>query len=170
MNETCSDLPSLVRNVMAGVASSVVVIATRVGDLRCGMTATAFTSVSLDPVSILVCINNRGAFHSAVHVGNAFTVNILGSHQTAVSKAFSGSRPGEQRFEEGCWGEDGDLPYLVDAQANLFCKVRQSIACGTHTIFIADVESARHRSFQKPLLYMAGAYGSYERFDDVRIG
>ena len=161
MSAEMPDLGRSFRNVMRSVAASVVVVAARNGDLRHGMTATAFTSVSFDPLSVLVCINNRGLLHTAVETSGSFSVNLLRGDHIEVSQAFSSPMPSEQRFAAGCWSEHHGLPFLVDAQASLFCRTRQSMACGTHTIFIGDVEDARCRDDASPLLYMNGEYGRY---------
>jgi flavin reductase len=164
------DLENLFRGVMRRVAATVTVVVARDGDIRHGMTATAFTSVSFDPLSLLVCINNRGLLHSTIRASGVFSLNLLSDDQVEVSRAFASPLSSEQRFAIGCWDEHRGLPFLVGAQASLFCRTRESVACGNHTIFIADVEDGRYRDDPSPLLYMNGEYGCYKSIAADSLG
>jgi flavin reductase (DIM6/NTAB) family NADH-FMN oxidoreductase RutF len=164
------DLENLFRGVMRRVAATVTVVAARAGDIRHGMTATAFTSVSFEPLSMLVCVHNRGLLHSTIEASGLFSLNLLGGDQVEISRAFASPLSSEQRFAIGRWDEHHGLPFLVGAQANLFCRTRESVACGTHTIFIADVEDGRYRDDPSPLLYMNGEYGCYQSIVAEGVG
>jgi len=156
-----SDLLHLFRTAMRGVAASVVIVATQTDRFRHGMTATAFTSVSFDPLSVLVCINNRGLFHSAIEASKSFSVSLLGCDDVEVSRAFGSPTASEERFAVGSWGERHNLPYLTTAQANLFCQSRLSVPYGTHSILVGEVIDGHCGDSQQPLLYMKGEYGLY---------
>jgi flavin reductase (DIM6/NTAB) family NADH-FMN oxidoreductase RutF len=66
---------------------------------------------------------------------------------------------GEERFGIGIWGENASgIPYLEDAQASLFCTVAKSMAHGTHTIFVGEVDEVRVGGETAPLLYQEGAF------------
>jgi flavin reductase (DIM6/NTAB) family NADH-FMN oxidoreductase RutF len=121
-----------------------------------GMTANSFTSVSLDPPLILLCIDRRAAIlprlESAKHIG----INVLAENQQALSAQFA--RRGINRFESAGWflGETG-VPILEGVLAYFECAVSEVIEGGDHRIFIAVV---RHlRCFEgRPLLYFASHY------------
>jgi len=124
-----------------------------------GMTATAVTSVCADPSALLVCVNSNAAFYQAMIHADKFCVNLLDSSQAELSRAFSGQLQGHERFTVGQWKTRcDDLPYLVDAQANLFCLKDEVIRYGTHSIFIGRVQEVHNAPNISPLLYQDGHY------------
>ena len=147
------------RDAMRRFATTVSIITCAHGGSRFGMSATAVTSLSVDPPSLLVCVNKSAATHRVMSRGGRFCVNVLRSVHAGLSQAFSGKLKGEERFGLGNWSvtEDG-TPFLVDAQANLFCEIVRVVDYGTHTIFIAGVYSAKTQQNVDPLLYQDGQY------------
>ena len=86
--------------------------------------------------------------------GGRFCVNVLRSFHSRLSQAFSGKLKGEDRFRVGAWRKTDDgLPFLGDAQANLFCEVDRITDYGTHTIFIGRVYSPIVHADVDSLLY-----------------
>lgn len=134
------------RQSLRATASSVTIISTQLHAVRHGMVATAVTSVSLDPPTLLVAINKNASIHGPLTIRRAFAVNYLSSINEAVVRNFSAAK-GEQRFSFGEWREDIDLdgplpegiPYLPDAQATAFCALVSSYDSGTHTLFVGKV-------------------------------
>ncbi|WP_446811860.1 flavin reductase family protein [Methylomonas sp. 2BW1-5-20] len=149
------------KNALKLWASGVTVVTTRGRDnqLR-GMTATAFSSVSLEPPQILVCLNQATDTGAALLESRHFAVNILNSGQESVSNQFAGSITQEQRFASVAWqaGESG-APILTEALAALECRVVQQIQAGSHWVIIAEVDSVVCREGD-PLLYYNSAYRS----------
>jgi flavin reductase (DIM6/NTAB) family NADH-FMN oxidoreductase RutF len=91
--------------------------------------------------------------------GGKFCVNVLRSVHAGLSQAFSGKLKGEERFQIGSWGQTEDgLPFLDDAQANVFCEIVRVVDYETHTIFIASVYSAKTQQNVDPLIYQDGKY------------
>ncbi|MCL9999765.1 MAG: flavin reductase family protein [Erythrobacter sp.] len=87
------------------------------------------------------------------------SVNLLARHHRAVSMAFGGGVPRDERFKVGDWQEGaGGLPMLADAQANLECVIDAMLAYGTHSIVIARVIRARVSDTVAPLIYQDGRY------------
>jgi flavin reductase len=147
------------RDAMRRFAATVSIISCASDGCRYGMSATAITSLSVDPPSLLVCVNKSAATHRVLSRGGRFCVNVLRSCQTGLSQAFSGKLKGEDRFRLGDWRETADgLPFLSDAQASLFCEIARVVDHGTHTIFIAHVYSVRAQRDIDPLLYQDGKY------------
>jgi flavin reductase len=140
------------------------------GGSRFGMSATAITSLSVDPPSLLVCVNKSAATHRVLSRGGRFCVNVLRSIHSGLSQAFSGRLKGEDRFRLGNWdqAEDG-LPFLKDAQANLFCEIVRVVDYQTHTIFIAHVYFAIAQEDVDPLLYQDGKYAVALPVSDDRL-
>lgn len=125
-----------------------------------GMTANSFTSVSLDPLLILICVSENAQLLPLVKRQKRFGVNILKDKQRAISEYFAGTEESDGaenrlgiRYR---WTETG-IPLLEDALVHLACKVVASHAAGDHTIFIAEVESVEV-SDGEPLLYLRGNY------------
>lgn len=123
-----------------------------------GMTATSFSSVSLDPPQILVCLNQNTDTGAMVLEQKQFAVNILSSGQQDVSNQFAGGRSQEERYANVAWeaGENG-APLLTDALASLECKVVDQVLAGTHWIVIGEVQKVVCRNGE-PLLYYSSAY------------
>lgn len=123
-----------------------------------GMTATSFSSVSVDPPQILVCLNQITDTGNALLESRYFAVNILNSDQQSVSNQFAGNTTQAERFANVAWQSgDNGAPLLDDALASLECKVVQQIQAGTHWIVIGEVEKVICRAGE-PLLYYSGAY------------
>jgi flavin reductase (DIM6/NTAB) family NADH-FMN oxidoreductase RutF len=147
------------RDAMRWSATTVSIISCASGGCRYGMSATAVTSLSVDPPSLLVCVNKSTATHRALSRGGRFCINVLRSCHSHLSQAFSGKLAGEDRFRLGAWQEAEDgLPFLGEAQANLFCEIDRITDYGTHTIFIGRVYFAIVHADVDPLLYQDGKY------------
>jgi flavin reductase (DIM6/NTAB) family NADH-FMN oxidoreductase RutF len=142
----------------------VVVITCRHEGRRWAMTATAVSELSMDPPSLLVCVNKNASLHGPLTQGARFCVNILHADQLHVSKACSGAKKGEERFIEGEWvsGDDG-TPYLRDAQASFFCAYETHIEYGTHAVVIGAVTGVDCSGDVDPLIYLDGGYARAAR-------
>lgn len=147
------------KDAMRKVAATVGVVSTRHAGSPMAMTATSFCSVSLDPASILVCVNHSASMHGALKTGTAFCMNLLGEGQNDVSAACGGQVHPQERFTIGEWrGTHDAVPYLGNAQANIFCEVAQVVDCGTHSIIIGRVTDVDVMPDLAPLVYCDGGY------------
>jgi flavin reductase (DIM6/NTAB) family NADH-FMN oxidoreductase RutF len=123
-----------------------------------GMTATSFSSVSLDPPQILVCLNQNTDTSAAVLEQKRFAVNILNSEQQNVSNQFAGGSSQQERFANAAWeAGDNGVPLLTEALASLECSVVEQVLAGTHWVIIGEVQKVVCRSGD-PLLYYSSAY------------
>jgi flavin reductase (DIM6/NTAB) family NADH-FMN oxidoreductase RutF len=123
-----------------------------------GMTVTAFSSVSINPPLILVCINESADTGDGIQESGHFAVNVLNSEQQEVSNQFAGGSSQQQRFANTAWHlEDPGIPVLDDSIVSLLCKVANKIHAGTHFIIIGEVQTSLCRSGD-PLLYYRGGY------------
>jgi flavin reductase (DIM6/NTAB) family NADH-FMN oxidoreductase RutF len=125
-----------------------------------GMTASSFTSVSLDPLLILICVSQTAQLLPMVKRHKRFGVNILKDNQQAISKYFAQTEENAAlenklgiRYR---WTQSG-IPLLEEALAHLACNIVASYIAGDHTIFIAEVESIEVYDGE-PLLYLRGDY------------
>ncbi len=146
------------KSAMRGAAATVSVVSTRIGEDRYAMTATSFCSVSMDPPSILVCVNQSAAMHGALTTGAGFCLNLLTAQQRHLSVACGGAASPAERFAGGDWDDHAGTPYLPEARCNLFCRVERLIAHGTHTIVIGEVIDVNSQGASAPLVYLNGDY------------
>lgn len=145
------------RAALGRFASGVTVVTLRDGDgRRHGITVSAFSSVSLDPPLILVCIEKTAVSHHSFFETDRFAVNILSEDQAEVSNQFAFRQDDKFsgiEFET----DEGGLPVLAGCLANLTCRVRNRFDGGDHTIFVAEVETVS-TSDRRPLIYWMGKY------------
>jgi flavin reductase (DIM6/NTAB) family NADH-FMN oxidoreductase RutF len=157
-----ADLAQNFRFAMRKLAATVTVVTTHEDGEHHGMAATAVTSLSVEPPSLLVCVNQTASMHDVVHRRQFFCINLLGHQHGPLCDAFGGKLTGSARFGVGDWAEDeSGLRYLTDAPASLICRLDQHHIYGTHTIFIGRVERVRLSEAGEPLLYQAGRIGKF---------
>ena len=152
---------AMFRRVAGTFATGVTVITVeREPGLVHGMTANSFTSVSLDPLLISVCVDHDARLLSFLKAQRRFGVSVLGAAQQALSEHFAkGDQTAEveQRLNiRFIWTPDG-VPLLEDALAHLACNVVAEHPAGDHTIFIGEVASMDCRDGE-PLLFHRGQY------------
>lgn len=155
--------PDGFRQALGAFASSVNVITMWSPDQQpLGMTATAFSSVSVDPLLVLVCINRDTRTYQHIAASGHFGVNILGSAARELSDYCA--RPGGDKVLDPSWlheSEGWHCPALGSALAFLDCTIDQDITAGTHAILIGAVTSVGLNSFaedEEPLVHYRGAY------------
>jgi flavin reductase (DIM6/NTAB) family NADH-FMN oxidoreductase RutF len=157
----------VVADTLAGLrrlAKAVVVITSRHEGVRFAMAATAVCELSLDPPSLLICVNQTASIHSALAEGANFCVNILHRSQEDLARHCSGKSKGEERFAFGEWGEtDAGVPFLLQAQAGFVCLNEQQLGYGTHRIFVGRVLQAFTNGDVDPLIYVNQTYTGVER-------
>ena len=123
-----------------------------------GMTVTAFSSVSVNPPQILVCINESADTGEGIEESRCFAVNILSSEQQEMSNQFSGGCSQQERFENTSWSTAcTGAPILNESLVSLDCSVVEKIHAGTHWIIIGEIKECISRSGE-PLLYYRGGY------------
>jgi flavin reductase ActVB len=127
-----------------------------------GMTASSFTSVSLDPPLVLVCVDHRAKVLEHLRRSEHLAINVLSEGQHELSAHFA--RRGQNRFDGVEWyaGHEG-VPLIPGVLASLECRMHRLVDAGDHAILIAEVLNVSHRD-GRPLVY----YGSgYHKLDGV---
>jgi len=158
MNEL-SPVAAQLREGLRRLAKAVVVITCRHEGQRYAMAATAVSELSMDPPSLLICVNKSASLYAPLSKGADFCVNILQSSHGEISARCAGKAKGEARFEVGNWGATADgCPVLEDAQASFFCRNEQAMDYGTHYIVIGRVEEVAMEGDVDPLVYADGRY------------
>jgi flavin reductase (DIM6/NTAB) family NADH-FMN oxidoreductase RutF len=154
--------PSTFRATLGRFASGITVITARDTDGRdVGMTVSAFSSLSLDPPLVLVCIDNTASVAPVLEHCDLFAVNVLSDEQEPLSRRFAEKEL--DRFEGVAYhrGQHG-VALLDGALAQMECRVHARYPGGDHTILVGAVEAtAVHEGH--PLLYYRGGYGRLDR-------
>ena len=128
-----------------------------------GLTVNSFTSVSLHPPLVLICVAHKAATHGPFASAASFAINILHQGQADLSTRFASSHP--NRFDGVDWsaGANG-APLLTDSLAVLECETRERIEAGDHTIFLGEVRRTacapqlEEAEAGAPLIYYRGTY------------
>jgi flavin reductase (DIM6/NTAB) family NADH-FMN oxidoreductase RutF len=138
-------------------ASGVTIVTTRTADRQpVGLTVSAFTSLSLEPPLILICVDRKSGCHDILLENGTFAVNLLAADQEDLSRRFASKSPDKfngLKYRDGI----GAVPVLEGSLASLECKLVHAYEGGDHTIFIGHVEATTVRDDQ-PLLYFDGNY------------
>jgi flavin reductase (DIM6/NTAB) family NADH-FMN oxidoreductase RutF len=147
------------RRVMGHFPTGVTVVTTvsKAGKLY-GLTANSFTSVSLVPPLVLVCVDKRAESYQCFEESKCYTVNFLADDQEDLSRRFATT--GVDKFEGvGYRMGANQAPILNGVLAYLECKVVGAYDGGDHTIYVGEIEQADTRE-AKPLLFYRGGYRS----------
>jgi flavin reductase (DIM6/NTAB) family NADH-FMN oxidoreductase RutF len=151
-----------VKKVHRSFPSGVTIVTTSVEGKPYGLAVNAFSSVSLSPPMVLVCINETSSTYPRFFAGRRFGISILANDQTNVAARFAKS--GGDKFAELAWEEGPHgQPLISDATAQLELDIVSMIPAGTHTIFVGRVITAA-TSGKAPLVYHNGGF-----FDGGRL-
>ena len=164
---------SAFRQAMSSFATGVTVVTVASGDGNMhGMTVNSFSSVSLDPMLVLVCLNERSRGVSLIARAGAFVVNVLSAGQQDVSRRFADrNRPAGSAMFDGVPFEPGvtGCPVLADATASFDCRLWQLHRAGDHLIVLGEVVALVHRPQLEPLIFHAGTYKALEHAPMPRV-
>ena len=156
------EIAAALRMGLRGLAKAVTVISCCHGSTRYAMTATAVNELSMDPPSMLICVNKSASLFAALTDGAHFCINVLHATQADISALCSGKAKGEARFAVGSWRNSSlGPPYLQEAQSSFVCRNVSKLEFGTHGIFVGQVEEVHMRPRNDPLVYMDGRYGAF---------
>ncbi|MGH3354920.1 MAG: flavin reductase family protein [Nocardioidaceae bacterium] len=158
--------PDLFRIAMSRFASGVTVVSTVQGGIDHAMTASAFTSVSLDPPLVLVCVDKTTRFHQAVALARYWGVSILAGSQLpeAHSLAVRGRPlPGQLDAFPHRRGEHTGVALLEHALCRLECRTWEMYDGGDHTIVVGQVLSLEAGvDDEAPMVYFRGEFDSLD--------
>ncbi|SDQ30211.1 flavin reductase family protein [Thermostaphylospora chromogena] len=153
--------PTALRRAFGTFATGVTVITTG-GPVPHAMTANSFTSVSLDPPLILVCISKDAVMHQHLSASRSFGVSVLGAHQEATARHFANRYralgPAQFADVEVVRGDVTGVPLIAGAAAFMECDVWRVYDGGDHTIFIGRVVSVSRQDDCDGLLVYRGRY------------
>jgi flavin reductase (DIM6/NTAB) family NADH-FMN oxidoreductase RutF/DNA-binding GntR family transcriptional regulator len=151
--------PAVFRGVVGHLTSGVSIITTDTPDGPRGMTASSVTSLSMNPPSMLVCLNEAAPTAHAIAAAGSFAINVLDQDSGHLAGRFA--TPSADKFAglPTTVGTTG-APLLSEALATIECRTVQEVVAGTHTIFIGHVVGAEARHGD-PLTYFRGGFGRF---------
>ena len=157
MAPTADDYRAVMRRLPTGVS----VLTMRADGAAHGMTANTVTSVSLEPLLLLVCIDRTARAHGWIADSGEFIVNVLHSGQAELSRRFAvRDLPDSERWEgvETSTGRTLDIPRIAGCTGYIECRVRDTHDGGDHTIFVADVLDVEPAADSDPLVFYKRTY------------
>jgi flavin reductase (DIM6/NTAB) family NADH-FMN oxidoreductase RutF len=143
---------------MRGVASTVNVISSQYEDVKHAMTASSIVSLSLDPPSMLVCVNKKASIHQILEKEKFFCINILSKDQMDLANLCSSAGNEDSRFNSEEWSLSKGIPYNTESSANIFCRCFDSFSYTSHTVFFGEVVEVINNNKEGPLMYGGGKY------------
>ncbi|HXS43585.1 MAG TPA: flavin reductase family protein [Solirubrobacteraceae bacterium] len=150
------------RRVMGRFATGVAIVTCDGPDGPAGLTTNAVTSVSLDPLLLLVCFDNASRTLPAVTASRRFAVNVLRADQAELARVFASKRVAREKFEAVTHTVAHGVPVLDGALAWLACDLQELRPAGDHTIGIGAVTHAEAEGDGAPLVFFGGGYARLE--------
>ncbi|WP_320672317.1 flavin reductase family protein [Patulibacter defluvii] len=150
--------PATYRQVIGRFPTGVAVVTCVGEDGPAGLTTNAISSLSLDPLLMLVCFDNGSRTLTAVRHAGRFAVSILRDDQEDVARVFASKRAGGDKLQAVLHRIHHGVPVVDDAAAWLVCELRELLPGGDHTIGIGAVVDAGEDPDATPLLFHRGAF------------
>jgi 3-hydroxy-9,10-secoandrosta-1,3,5(10)-triene-9,17-dione monooxygenase reductase component len=156
---SASELRRAYRDTIGHFASGVTIVTTDGPDGPAGMTTNAVTSLSLDPLLLLVCFERSSRTLAAVRASERFAVNILRAEDRELACVFASKRIAREKFESVTHAESHGVPVLDGALAWIACELRELRPGGDHVIGIGEVIGmGAAEELGDPLVYYRGGY------------
>jgi flavin reductase (DIM6/NTAB) family NADH-FMN oxidoreductase RutF len=156
----------LFRSSMQRLAAGVTIVATGSAGDRTGLTASAVTSLTGEPPTLLACVSRDSGSLPALVANGLFSVNVLARDQEAVATAFAGMTglEGEERFTVGAWSPGLlGVPLLEGALVGFECVLEARFPRSSHDILVGRIDHASlsHGALD-PLLYVDRRFGGFD--------
>lgn len=156
MSETIRDR---FKSGMRQLAGAVNLITTVNGTEKQGLTATAVCSLTVDPPTLIACVNKSASAHDTIEASGFFCVNVLAEKQRHLAELFADNNAIAMRFAQGEWTSlTTGAPVLEGCLCSFDCQLVDRVDRSTHTLFIGDVVGVSERRTIAPLLYFDGSY------------
>ncbi|MDQ3676063.1 MAG: flavin reductase family protein, partial [Actinomycetota bacterium] len=165
MSSSEEDLMRIYRDTVGHFATGVTIVTASGPHGPAGMTTNAVTSVSLDPLLLLVCFDHSSRTLDVVRESGRFAVNVLGVGDEKLAAVFASKAVALEKFEAITgqlpgpgWSEAHGIPVLDSALAWIVCDVRELRDAGDHTIGIGEVVGMASGAERDPLVWYRGRY------------
>lgn len=157
MAATASDQARF-RDVAGHFVTGVAIVTADGPEGPAGLTTNAITSVSLDPLLLLVCFDTGSRTLPVVEAAGAFAVNVLADDQAELATIFASKRPGREKFDAATHTVAHGVPVLDGALAWMACELRELVPAGDHVIGLGAVMQMDAREDGRPLVFHRGRY------------
>ncbi len=157
LTETAAEpTPEQVRAFHRKFVTGVTIVTATDGERPRGLALNAFSSVTVSPATVLVCVNKTSSTHDVLFSARTFAVNLLSRDQLPIAKRFAAKS--DDKFSGLGWhtGEHGN-PIIDDACAHLEAEISMRVRTSTHTVFFGRVLSA-HSTEAQPLIYLGSHF------------
>lgn len=154
--------------MMRKLAYPVCIASAKCNNHHYAITVSSVTSISLDPPSLLVCINKESSFNEALRIGAPLNINFLSPAQKEIASVCSSKENVEKRFDNNLWSFDvNGSSFLKNSIAVAFGEVVDIVSYASHNIVILRTEKVilDDKEQPDPLLYCNGAYASLGMVD-----
>jgi 3-hydroxy-9,10-secoandrosta-1,3,5(10)-triene-9,17-dione monooxygenase reductase component len=149
------------RQIIGNFATGVAIVTCNGPDGPTGLTTNAITSVSLEPLLLLVCFDNSSRTLPAVRDARRFCVNVLRVGQEELARVFASKRVARKKFEAATHIDAHGVPVLDGALAWLACDLIDLYPAGDHTIGIGEITHMDADPDGEPLIWFRGEYGTF---------
>jgi flavin reductase (DIM6/NTAB) family NADH-FMN oxidoreductase RutF len=149
--------PDTFRTAMASLPTGVTIVATSGDDGPAGATANAVSSLSIEPMLMLACLDRGSRTLLAVQAADRFSVSVLHDGQEEIARSFATKAPVAEKWAGVSWSERDGLPAIDDALLWVACDLRDVIAAGDHVILTGEVTDLATAS-GRPLVFHGGSY------------
>jgi 3-hydroxy-9,10-secoandrosta-1,3,5(10)-triene-9,17-dione monooxygenase reductase component len=149
--------PASFRAAIGMLPTGVTVVAAAGAQGPAGATANAVSSLSIEPMLMLACLDRGSRTLLAVQAANRFGISVLHAGQERIARAFASKAPVADKWEGIAWGERDGIPAIDAALAFVACDLRDVIAGGDHVIVTGEVV-ALETSEGDPLVFHRGEY------------
>jgi flavin reductase (DIM6/NTAB) family NADH-FMN oxidoreductase RutF len=149
--------PSRFRAAMAALPTGVTVVSATGPDGPAGATANAVSSLSIEPMLMLACLDRGSRTLLAVQAANRFGISVLGAGQEEIARAFATKAPVADKWEGIEWSEREGIPAIEGSLAWIACGLRDVVAAGDHVIVTGEVRDLATGAGD-PLVFHGGEY------------
>jgi flavin reductase (DIM6/NTAB) family NADH-FMN oxidoreductase RutF len=149
--------PDAFRAAMSGLPTGVTIVTSNGGDGPAGATANAVSSLSIEPMMMLACLDRGSRTLLAVQAGDSFGISVLHAGQEPIARAFATKAPVAEKWTGVAWSERDGLPAIDDALIWIACDLRDVISAGDHVIVTGEVRALGAREGD-PLVFHGGEY------------
>ena len=149
--------PAAFRAAMSGLPTGVTIVTANGPDGPAGATANAVSSLSIEPMMMLACLDRGSRTLLAVQAADSFGVSVLHAGQEPIARAFATKAPVAEKWTGVAWSERDGIPAIDDALIWIACDLRDVISAGDHVIVTGEVRALEAREGD-PLVFHAGEY------------
>jgi flavin reductase (DIM6/NTAB) family NADH-FMN oxidoreductase RutF len=142
---------------MAGLPTGVTIVSAAGSEGPAGATANAVTSLSIEPMMMLACLDRGSRTLLAVQAADRFGVSVLHKGQEQIARAFATKAPVAEKWTDVAWSDRGGIPAIDDALIWIACDLRDVISAGDHVIVTGGVTDLEWREGE-PLVFHGGEY------------